>query len=309
MKPGNSVYVFATLSVMVFFCLCTSLVFPSIAASDQNAPLVPTSQPPGLGCWVYTVSSPVWVSVPCVESNATASQTNSTALAEGSGFGVEGAKPSTTCCIASGEEQVTFSQYSGEYDSGTNVQDDWSIQLNTNTFTGNNGQTDWVQFAYCQPCNGGNYLCVWQNDLSVTNGYHPGSCASISKQTLSSSYSAYVEGAIPTCYNCHDLSDEFCVSSTCTSVVQTDTYGLYNNNWLHVSGDILGAGGGSEAVFTSPVSVYTGTTATEFQKFSITGITDYTTGEWNNLGYYSTGTSCGTYNGLQQSCTENAYSN
>jgi hypothetical protein len=42
--------------------------------------------------------------------------------------------------------QAVFSTYSGESDStwGSNA---WSIQANTNFFTGSNGQTDWVQFT------------------------------------------------------------------------------------------------------------------------------------------------------------------
>ncbi|MGA2876071.1 MAG: hypothetical protein ABSE82_11110, partial [Nitrososphaerales archaeon] len=61
-------------------------------------------------------------------------------------------------------------QYSGESDSGTGSSNNWSIQLNTNTFTGSNSQDDWVQFTYQQPVNvlGQNELCIWQIELTTT---------------------------------------------------------------------------------------------------------------------------------------------
>ena len=118
----------------------------------------------------------------------------------------------------------------------------------------------------------------------------------------------YLHGAIPTCSGCHDLYDELCTPSTCWSVLQTDTYGLYNSKWSEASGNILGSGGSSTADFTSPTTVYVGITIAENNRMSASQYTDYNTAEMNNLNYYSTSNSCGSYNGLQQLCYEKTWS-
>lgn len=150
----------------------------------------------------------------------------------------------------------------GKYGMGLGA---YSIQLNTNTFTGNNGHRDWVQFAYqdyCgnhggvvgQSCEDRSRFCVWNIDLTVSNdeGYHP-TCVGPGDIPLSEKHSwqweTIIQGWVSPNGNlvgCGWLNGdgEWCV-------VTPDQYGLATANigWVEAAGGIMGSGGSSQADF------------------------------------------------------------
>ncbi len=76
-----------------------------------------------------------------------------------------------------GELDVNIVKFGSETDSdiGNNQ---FSLQLNTDVFKGNNGDADWVQFVYQQIASEDNPLCIWNID-TTTNTYNNDGCISI----------------------------------------------------------------------------------------------------------------------------------
>ncbi|MGA2875823.1 MAG: hypothetical protein ABSE82_09850, partial [Nitrososphaerales archaeon] len=92
--------------LVISTALSTGTGSPNVTSftSSSDAPLAPSTLPPSIGCWIYTRSSPVWTSVPCVVNN------NDTAgllvPSEGGGSsGVYGDDPSV-CCLVYGQVNV-----------------------------------------------------------------------------------------------------------------------------------------------------------------------------------------------------------
>ena len=151
----------------------------------------------------------------------------------------------------------------GKYGMGRGA---YSIQLNTNTFYGNNGHRDWVQFAYqdyCgnhggllgQSCEDRSRFCVWNIDLTVPNneGYHS-TCIGPGDIPLSEKHSWQWEtiiqgfvGANGNLVGCAWLNGDGGV----LCVVTPDQYGLATANigWIEAAGGIMGSGGSSQADF------------------------------------------------------------
>lgn len=185
----------------------------------------------------------------------------------------------------------------------------FSIQLNTNTFIGRNGDTYWYQFVHqnfpqdlasLKPLFG-----VWQNDLTVAcknnptcsnpQGYECDNCVNVPLQAMTGKFSGLVDVHVepPSPGNYVGVAPNNLVSTLITSqgdayaVVVPDFYGLSTRgHWQHVSGTILGAGGGSQANFRSPTWVQTALVAS-YNKIAIflQTFTDTTTAESNNLAY------------------------
>src|SRR5207302_1845171 len=100
--------------------------------------------PTMIGCFLLVHSS--WVAVPCLSREEAAKLPP---LMEGGNYGVKGVSSSTISgskILVEGDMHIQFSQFSGESDSiyGRN---DWSVQDNTNQFSGTNGDTYAVQFG------------------------------------------------------------------------------------------------------------------------------------------------------------------
>lgn len=260
------------------------------AAPNENGNGPPSQippPPPGLGCNHYTPQKG-WKSVECMPEELVIAQ--GIIPMEGGSYGVKGGH-ATTSVLNQGKVAVSFTTFNGVSDNfyGTNA---WSIQSNTNYFTGNNGHTDSVQFVF-QNNPGGNWArnCVWNNDVQ-TQTYTP-TCVATTIQTLSTGNVKYVQGIS----NPTTLTSIYCTGTTCWSVTASDLYGL-RNKWSDASGTILGIGNASTANFVSPTNESTTITASASQSFTMNIVTTFVTAEKNNLNYGTPTKSCGS-----SSCT------
>jgi hypothetical protein len=285
---------------------------PDLASSTSAPPSSP-------GCYAGTSqgqTSPVWKwrSVPCVSQAQSSGSIPPLPTEGGSHAGVPGlAVPlvsPTVPIVYEAYISITFSQFSGEYDS-VNGSDAFSIQLNTNQFQNSTNQGNWVQFveqndprADVRGC-GTSCDCVWQVDLAETGdgsnpqGYYP-TCVGTSLQTLSPTFQAGVEGRVQyTLLGClvkpsyHCFWDYMLTSTYYTdgpgggqawSVTAPDDVGLHSN-WEGVSGTILGYGGGSQAVFNHPTQLSTvlGEYANGLNSSTTYAYSGGSSGESNNL--------------------------
>ncbi len=123
----------------------------------------------------------------------------------------------------------------------------FSLQDNTNVFTGDNHQFDWVQFVY-DTSNGGTSgdACIWQIDLLIPdhNGYDATGCVNIN----SGSVLCCIEGLELPGLLVMAVSD---LGGSAVAAVQPDIYGLEDgDNWNLAAGSILGVSF-SQAVFAS----------------------------------------------------------
>jgi len=209
----------------------------------------PPRQP---GCYLY--SSDHWVSSRCLSSTTVLQQGPPPRVAVGK------APPGITFAGAQGSAALDGSYVFdlGINDSSGSETDTsfgsnaWSVQDNTNVFAGNNGHKDWVQFAFQYFGSGTPNTCIWQVDVNVARathnkqGYYPTGC--------------YAMSAAPETiwgFDYHNIGLPFLGVETVTisgetqASVYPDQFGLESgNNWNAASGGILGAGGGSQAVFS-----------------------------------------------------------
>lgn len=143
----------------------------------------------------------------------------------------------------------------------------YSVQNNTNFFTGNNGHTDWVQFTVQSKPGQPDGLCIWNIDVTVAvatknqGGYSP-ACVSAPRSVpdkpltgpgASVGVPIVITGyvAAPAAGSSAGLLviwGQLPDAGGWWSTVARDTYGL-NGNWTEISGSILGFGGGSQATF------------------------------------------------------------
>jgi hypothetical protein len=179
--------------------------------------------------------------------------------------------------------------FNGESDScwGANA---FSVQLNTNTFSGSNGQTDWDQFVLQNGPNASNNCdmhgpllrtCIWQNDVT-TQSYNY-DCVPVPSQALYTGYVAYFNASVRS--GTISFVTEILLSNgtyKSYSVSQSDNYGL-SSHWYDASGTVLGFGGGSEAEFTASATVYADLGIARFTNASAES--DTNTAEYNNLAY------------------------
>lgn len=133
----------------------------------------------------------------------------------------------------------------------------YSVQKNTNVFTGNNGARDWVQFVFQNFINN-DQTCIWQINATLaaatanTQGYDPTGCYTMSAGPEVVWGAAFSTRPIGGVGRANYLAIQtMTVSGEIQASVQPDIFGLgTNGNWSAASGGILGAGGGSEAVFS-----------------------------------------------------------
>jgi hypothetical protein len=134
----------------------------------------------------------------------------------------------------------------------------WSVQNNTNDFAGTNGHVDWVQFVFQNFGGSSEAACIWQNDVTIANatnnaqGYTPTGCYALPRpgpgpETIWGAVLPHPPGAIlPDFLLLETVTEAGVVQSS----IAPDLYGLGKaGNWTAASGGLLGAGGGSEAVF------------------------------------------------------------
>jgi hypothetical protein len=246
-----------------------------------------------VGCYFRPVTNQTWKSVACL---AQAQSTKAERPLVGGGSGMDGLSVSGKV-LTEGFTTAWFSKFSGETDTAWGG-DSFSLQANTNQFTGNNGQLDAVQFVEQSSPNYKSIDCVW--NIDVTTQAYASTCVATSFQTLSSSFGADIVGTVTSqllclpfgiCLTLYYLTSTYMTPSGTWAVTAADTYGLHSS-WTQTSGTILGLGGGSEAVFTHPTTVGSdvGVYAAGLNSAALVHVPEGTV-ESNNLNYQSTPTS------------------
>lgn len=228
---------------------------------------IPNLPPPPsrVGCY-RRAETGRWESVPCISQEWLRENVPPPVGGYGKIYGIGYGTTAKSPVITTAFVTVQFVKFSGETDTifGDGA---YSIQTNTNGFTGNNNHNDWVQFAYQNFPNGEtpfSGLCTWVIDLTTWDYWTHTVCTEPPVEPLSSSYSATVIGysyrsmvitAAPSWWQWL-LATVAILPHGIYAVVAPDAFNLHAN-WHSVSGTILGTGGGSEAVFTSPTAVTT----------------------------------------------------
>jgi hypothetical protein len=295
-------------SKFVFFFILSLLVFVPFGRATPTTqtsgdPLSASSSIPALpdvvGC--YELVNGAWQSNPCISSTQEQSY-NMTATEGGSTYGVEGVDAGVTT-IEAAQVTVSFSALAGETDSsyGSNS---WSIQLNTNVYNVG-GSAYWAQFTEQNNPNywlgGYGQFCIWQVDLT-TNSY-PNTCTNTTIQSLSTSGSPFVQGALSSSGGTNYLTGDYCKNgTTCWGVTVKDNNGL-TGNWITGSGTILGMAHGSTADFSHTTHESTSVLLVAPSSFSGSKYSDTETAEMNNFNLGTTSISCNS-----NSCTTTASS-
>ena len=128
----------------------------------------------------------------------------------------------------------------------------WSVQDNTNFFKGNNGHTDWVQFAFQYFGSGTPNTCIWQVDVTVARATHNASGYDATGCYAMSAGPETVWG-----WDLHNAGIPLLGVETVTSPARCrHRCGPTCSGWkmartgTAASGGILGAAAGSKAVFS-----------------------------------------------------------
>ncbi len=160
----------------------------------------------------------------------------------GNNYGVEGVSSSNTE-LSDAKIWANMTQFSGESDSswGNNA---WSVQLNTNYFTGIYGDENWVQFVLQNNFHtwyGWHYswFSIWTNDL--TTGKYNRYTMSVPVITLSQSTKVFISGGVSGNVLFSQLDIYTSTGYTQYVLHENDPYGLAGK-WYTVDGTILGIG-------------------------------------------------------------------
>jgi hypothetical protein len=250
--------------------------------------------PAKTGCFKHTPGSTAWTETACL------TQAEKAHLSHPDSIGTLTQQPGTSPVVTpiNGELEVNFVAMGGVTDS-TQGPGMFSLQLNTNGFTGNGdkpGDTNWVQFVYQQypPSVNPNILCIWSIDLTTQNYVGTGpDCIAITifrdAQTgdVASMVGSVANGqlqlaaTIPWATNSGQSDpDAFLVTSP-------DYRNFGGSPWTSVTGGFLGTGNSSQAVLTR--SCITSTPSFWFENPSsganLNGglFSNANTGESNNL--------------------------
>lgn len=270
---------------------------PALAAANGSSPPSPPTipaAPTGIGCYHYSNSDQAWQSASCeTGSTGPGPLVPTEGGSSNSIYGVADASK-----VNSAWEEVYVEDMNTESDSiwGSNA---YSVQLNTNTYTGTNGDSFWSQFTIQNYPNtvvyGGNTynplyrLCIWQIDLSANsgNGNYAYDCTPLSSQPLFAGYYAYLNASDTS--GTITLTAQIWSGSTWNdySISESDLIALASH-WYDASGTVVGASGGSEAEFTSYAFVDANIAVARSTSASAGNWADLTA-ESNNLAY--TGTS------------------
>jgi hypothetical protein len=253
---------------------------------------VPADLPLAAGCYYHATRGTGWQAVSCT------SQAQTSALPKpqiGGSSGIDGLSIKGKI-LTEGFTTAWFTTYSGEKDTSWGA-DSFSIQANTNGFTGSNGQLDSVQFTEQYSPQGVSQDCVWNIDVTTQN--YANTCVNTPAQPLSKSFGADVVGTTSSevlcifgCITIWLVTSTYMTPSGTWAVTAADTYGLHSH-WTQISGTILGLGGGSQAVFTHPAKL--GSVVGAYSP-GLNSATTFNTGLWtdesNNLSYLSTSSTC-----------------
>ena len=286
-----------------------------LAHNGSAAPMLSVKKTPplptGIGAWESVNGGP-WVKQTLVVQSGNMS--NHLAPMEGGSYGEFGINAQSGSPLSDSYEYFSLSQYSGETDSsyGSNA---WSIQLNTNFFNGNNGAQDWIQsvlqnnlYNWYSPWAHFSQFGIWEVDVSTQSYTSYLDSAPILSLSTGVTYEIQMDvsgGEIQTVLTITNYN----TGNTQNWIVDAvDTYGL-SGHWSSISGTVFGAGGGSEAQFTSPTTDFTVLQAISTSSWSPTFSTDQVTGETNNLNQGSTTTSWTAESGFYQFQSQTTSSN
>ena len=251
------------------------------APADAPAPVPPSAPTAPLppiepGCYTYshvgsasdTSSQGKWVSTPCL-SSASVLREGPPPTTPPLGIELPSSAPGPNGLPGGGTLNGSYvfdlavDEGSGtEYDTpvpgNSGGSNQWSVQNNTNVFAGINGHNDWVQFVFQNFGGSSEAACIWQNDVTIAQatanaqGYTPTGCYALPRpgpgpEIIWGAVIGHVPGA-----NLPDylLLETVTEAGVMQSSIAPDLYGLGNaGKWTAASGGLLGAGGGSEAVF------------------------------------------------------------
>lgn len=247
----------ATAATAATPALSNSRITPPAGTGNPKAAVTTPKTPPPPrqpGCYLY--SSDRWVPRPCLSSATVRRQGPPPRVAVGQappGVTFAGAKGSgSTALDGSYAFDLGINDPSGSERDTSFGANAWSLQDNTNFFAGNNRHTDWVQFVFQYFGSGTPNTCIWQIDVTVArathnaSGYDPTAC-----------YAMSAGPEVIWGWDWHNLRvpllgvETLTLSGEIQASVWPDIYGLESGgNWNAASGGILGAGGGSKAVFS-----------------------------------------------------------
>ena len=238
---------------------------PSIFSNSKPAPTA-------VGCYHYGQDD--WENVTCLPSEEVLRWGNLPGPFLGILSNTPPSPPMTSTRLTYGIVMVNIRYFGAEADTHTDPKDpyygahsDWySIQLNTNTFTGSNGHRDWVQFTYQKYARAD--LCIWQIDLDVPNdqGYY-NNCVSAPDVNLDEVYSwqsangmgweSFIEGYVATGTLGQGSTPIIGIYAWLNGdgglfyMAAPDMFGLATANvgWVEASGGIMGSGNSAIANF------------------------------------------------------------
>jgi hypothetical protein len=241
------------------------------------------------GCYALSPGANSWTSVTCDTSQQASKLPKPT---EGGSHGVKGESSESLIIQGVIDYYPSVPSSPGISDSSKGS-GSFSVQANTNGFTGNNGQLDWVQFT--DQNNAGspsNNFCIWNVDITTQN--YDNNCMSLPYYMVGL-YGIpwlYMYGGAPGNGN---LYAEFCMESTkyCYSISAPDEYCLGGcsaefDKFFSLTGTILGYGGGSEASFVKGSTLTTNVALYKPTKPFASGEQNVITDEENNLPTQST---------------------
>jgi hypothetical protein len=251
----------------------------------QTSPSANLPPPPSaIGCYILSSQSNSWASTQCDSSAIDHKLPKPT---EGGSSGVKG--ETSKASINYGEIQYypSVPRSPGISDSSWGS-GSFSVQANTNGFTGTNGHLDAVQFTdQNDEGSPSNNLCIWQVDVTSQN--YDNNCMSLPYYMVGLYGYAwlYMLG-----YVYHgNIYAQFCMErrSYCYDINTSDEYGL-GGRYLSLTGTILGYGSGSKANFVKGSTMGTTVGLYQSSKPFASGEQRVETVEQNNLGTQSTGT-------------------
>jgi hypothetical protein len=221
-----------------------------VAEIDQTPPTFqtpPPALPEGEGC--YSLSANQWTETPCASDDYADAHYPNPELQFSLLSVPKTAAPHETVSLADGVVLLKFESVGTESDSKKGAES-WSIQNNTNLFTGTNGDLDGVQFTDQSIPGGSDGVCIWNVDVTKQQ-YHK-KCVAIPRTRPGG----------------FDVGDEVQITGTVLAggrlsiqallpwaggafygVVAKDMFGL-SDHWHEVSGSVLGIGDGSLATFS-----------------------------------------------------------
>ena len=261
-RPG----IMVALTILLLFLpnapVSSSTSFPSIRSPEAN-PFPPLPASPG--CFTSEPYTGVWKAVPCAYGRVrptVGGSSNDLMLSDSKS-------------TSEGNGSISFPTYAGETntagssvcsDSYVGLSETYSLQQNTNQFTGSNGDNDWTQFT--SQVNQGlkPVVGVLEIDVTTKNFNDNQTTTAPWYAPLNTTITYYLNGGIVRSYygtvfvetELYYVNYPSSGSDTVSSAVvvsESDTLGL-SGNWNKGEMNIFGIGCGNQATFKTGSSAY-----------------------------------------------------